>query len=178
MQQPTQILQCIRHALQEMRLALVKSAKPIRPQRLQNAYIDIRVEIMQKRVTLDLPKIAGREIPHLLDIKIEQLLTQLRRKIGLRIVEQGSDVVLKCPLAPSLIVEKKRLPISQHHVPRLEIAIHEIIAIRAQQEIRQRIEVVFKRLLIERNPSQPQEIIFEVIQVPRNRLPVKASSRI
>ena len=42
---------------------------------------------------------------------IEQLLAQLRRQIGLGVVEQRSDVILQRALAPSLIVEKIRLSV-------------------------------------------------------------------
>ena len=110
----------------------------------------------------------------LLDIKIKQLLAQLRRQIGLGIVQKGSDVVLQRPFASALIIQEKRLTVAQHDVAGLKIAVQEIVAIRAQQESRQAVEIVFQCLLVERNPGQAQKVILEIIQVPGNGLPVKA----
>ena len=109
---------------------------------------------------------------------IEQLLAQLRRQIGLGIVEQRSNVVLQRAFAAALIIQKIRLPIAQHDVARLKIAVEKIVAVGAQQKIRQAVEIVFQRLLVERNACQPQKIIFEIIQIPGNRLPIEAAARI
>ena len=111
-------------------------------------------------------------------IMIEQLLPQFRRQIGLRVVEKRRDVVLQCAFASALIVQEVRLPVAQHDVARLEIAIEKIIARRAQQELRQPAEIIFQSLFVERNAREPQKIIFEVVQVPGDRLPVETSSRI
>ena len=72
-----------------------------------------------------------------LDVEIKQLLAQLRRQISLGVVEKGSNVVLQRALAAALIIQKKRLPVSQHDVARLEIAVQKIVAVGAQQKIRQ-----------------------------------------
>src|SRR5260370_13584981 len=156
-----------------MSLALVKSAKAISAQRLEDADVDVCVVELQKCFALH----AG-ETGKLFDVEIEQLLAQLRRQIGLGIVEQGSDVVLKRPLAPTLIVDKKRLPAVYHDVPGLEIAVEEIVAVGAQQEICQALEIVFQSLLVERNSRQPQKVILEIIQIPGDGLAVEAAARI
>ena len=49
---PAQVLQRVRHALQEMRFALIESPESIRPQRLQNAHVHIRVVVLHKRFAL------------------------------------------------------------------------------------------------------------------------------
>src|SRR5216684_2208959 len=156
-----------------MSLALVKSAKAISAQRLEDADVNVCVVELQKCFALH----AG-EAGKLFDVEIEQLLAQLRRQIGLGIVEQGSDVVLKRPLASALIVEKKRLPVNEHDVAGLEIAVKEIVAVGAQQEICQALEIVFQSLLVEGNSRQPQKVILEIIQIPGDRLPVEDASRI
>ena len=43
-----------------------------------------------------------------------------------------------------------------------------------QEEIGQTIEIVFQRLFVEGNSRKSQEIVFEIIQIPGNRLPVEA----
>src|SRR5580700_2757904 len=156
-----------------MCLALVESAKPICTQRLQNPDVHISVVIMQKCGTLNV-----NEIAKLFDIKIEQLLAQFGRKIGLGIVQKGSDVVLKRAFASALIVEEKRLSVLQHDVPGLEIAVEKIIAVGAEQEIRQPVEIVFKRLLVKRDARQPEKIVFKVIQIPGDRLAIEAAAGI
>src|ERR1700733_1529839 len=135
-----------------MRLTLVKSAKTISSQRLQNTHINVSVKEVQKFFAIDLCK-----VPQPFDIKIKQLLAQLRRQISLGIVEQGSNVVLKRSFAAALVIEKKRPTVLQHYIPRLKIAIHEVVAIRAQQEVRQAVEVIFQRLLIKGNPRQTKK---------------------
>src|SRR5579862_1905277 len=151
-----------------MRFPFVKSAKAISSQRLQNAHINISVKVAQKFFAIDL-----RKIPQPVDIKIKQLLPQIRRQVRLGIVEQGSNVILKRALAPALVIQEKRFPTSQHDIARLEIPIHEIVAIGAQQKVCQAVEVVFQSLLAKRNPGQPEKVILEIIQIPRNRLPVE-----
>ena len=49
-----------------------------------------------------------------------------------------------------------------------------MVTVGAQQEIRQRVEVVFQGLLVEGNPCQPQKVILEIVQIPSNGLPIKA----
>ena len=41
---------------------------------------------------------------------LEQFLAQLRRQIGLGIVQKGSDVVLQRAFAPALVIQKKGWP--------------------------------------------------------------------
>ena len=68
------------------------------------------------------------------EIVVEQFLAQLRRQIGLAIVEQRSDVVLQRAFAAALVVEKIRLPAAQHHIARLKIPIEKIIVARRPAE--------------------------------------------
>ena len=128
---------------------------------------------MQKFFALDL-----HEISELPDIEVEQCLAQLRRQIGLGIVQKGSDVILQSPFAPTLIIQKKWLLVTQHDVARLEIPVHKIIVGGAQQKIRQRVEVIFQFLLVECNSRQSEKVVLEIVEIPRDGLPVKTSSRI
>ena len=81
-----------------------------------------------------------------------------------------------------MIVEKVGLisarNAAHHDVAGLEISIEKVIAAGAQQKLRQAAEIVLQRLLIESNSSQSEEVVLEVIEIPRNRLPVKAGTRI
>jgi len=55
--QPAQILQCVRHALQKMRFALVKPSKSVSSQRLQNAHVNIRVIVLHEHFAIDGDKV-------------------------------------------------------------------------------------------------------------------------
>src|SRR5271156_5660471 len=48
MQQPANVFQRVRHALQKVSPALIEPAKPVGAQSLQNARVDIRIVIVQK----------------------------------------------------------------------------------------------------------------------------------
>jgi len=98
-----------------------------------------------------------------IEVMIEQLLPQFGRKIGLGIVQKRGDVILQRSLAPALVIEEIRLSVAEHDVARLEIAVEEEIARCREQEFREPAEVIFQRLLAERNACEPQKIIFEVI---------------
>src|SRR6266481_8327493 len=105
---------------------------------------------------------------------IEQLLAQIRGQVGLGVIQKRSNIVLQRTFAAALIVEEKGLVFvqnfAQHDVAGLEVAIEKIVAAGAQQEFRQAAEIVFQRLLVEWNAGEPEEVILEIIQVPRYRL--------
>src|SRR6185437_6236169 len=58
------------------------------------------------------------------------------------------------------------------------IAVEEVIAVGGEQEAREAVEVVFEGLLVERNASQAQEVVLEVVQVPGDGLAVEAGARV
>src|SRR2546428_9690735 len=154
-----------------MCLALIKAAKPVRPQSLHDSDKDVGVVVLHEGFAIERNESCKR-----VEIVIEQLLAQLRRQIGLGVIQERSDVVLQRALAAALIVEKKWLAVAQHDVARLEIAIKKIVARSAQQELRQAAEIVFQRLLIERNGREPQKVIFEIIQVPGDGLAIETAA--
>ena len=173
MQQPPQIFQRIRHALQKVDLALVKAAKAVRAQCLHDADVDIGVIVLHEFIAAGIVE-GGKFV----EIVVEQLLPQFRRQIGLGVVEQGSDIVLQRAFAAALIVEKERMSVAQHDISRLEIAIHEVVAIRAQQEFRETAEIVFQRLFVEGDACEPEKVVLEIIQIPRDGLAIETTPRI
>jgi hypothetical protein len=90
----------------------------------------------------------------------------------------SGNVVLQRALAPTLVVQKVRATLDQHHVARLEITVQEVIAVRLENEFRQPCEISLQRLLVERDARQPQKVVLEIVQVPRNRLPIETRPRI
>src|SRR5439155_10743046 len=85
---------------------------------------------------------------------------------------------MKRAAAPALIVQEERPAIPQHDVARLEISIKEVITRGRQQEIGQALKVILHRLFVERNSSEPQKVVLEVIQIPSNGLAIEAVARI
>src|SRR5260370_1491741 len=156
-----------------MRFALVKAAKPVSAQRLHNADINVRVVVPQERLAVKFYVMTKR-----VEIMIEQILADVRRQISLGVKQQRRNVILQRPFAPALVINEKRFAVTQQDVARLKIAIEKIIAWSAQQKVGQAAEIVFQRLLVTGNACEPQKIIFEVIQVPRDRLAIEASDRI
>ena len=56
MSQPAQVLQRVGHALQKMRLALIKAAETIGPQRLHDADVHVRVIVLHERCAIEVMK--------------------------------------------------------------------------------------------------------------------------
>src|SRR5208283_1378185 len=144
MKQPAQVFQRVRYALQKMNLALIKAAKAISTQGLHDADIRVSIVMMHERVALNLDETGKR-----FEIMIEQILAQLRRQIGLGIVQKRSDVILQCASAPALVIQEKWMAVAQHDVAGLKIAIQKVVAPGAQQELRQAPEIVFQPLFVE-----------------------------
>src|SRR5580658_1680733 len=114
----------------------------------------------------------------------EELLAQVGSQVGFGVIQKRRNVVLQRTFAAALVVKKKWLDVAscrrfaEHDVAGLEVAVEKIIAPGIQQEFRQPVEIVFQRLLIERNTSKAKKIVFEIIQVPRDRLAIKAGARV
>ena len=81
-------------------------------------------------------------------------------------------------LPATLVIDKIRFIIPNHHVPRLKIAVQKIIAVGSKQKIDKRIKIVLERLFVKRNLSQLQKIILEIVQIPHHRLPVEGMTRV
>src|SRR3981189_1138587 len=76
-EKPAEILQRVRHALQKMSLALVKAAKAVSAQCLQDAHVNIGVVVPQEGFAIYLDK-AGKAV----EIEIEELRAEFGREIG------------------------------------------------------------------------------------------------
>ena len=105
--------------------------------------------------------------------EVYQLLTEQVGEARLRLIQQRCKVVLQSPSSSTLIVNKIDITVLEHDVPRLEITIEEIVLVRFQQTFDQRVEVVFEVQLVERDVGEFQEVVFEIVQVPLDGLPVE-----
>src|SRR5579862_1586861 len=156
-----------------MTFPLIKTAKPVSPQCLHHADINVGIVMAHERGAVE-----RNEITNSFNVKIEQFLAQCRRQIGFGVEQERSNIVLKRPFSSALVVQKEWLTFAQHDVARLKIPIQEEIRRRAQQECRELPEIIFQQLLVERDPRQLEKIILKIIQIPGDRLLVKLSARI
>ena len=110
-QQPAQILERVRDALQEMWFAFIKSAKAIGAQGLHDANVNVGIVVPHECFAIQFNK-----SPKPFEIMMQQLLAQRRRQVGLGVVQKRGDVVLQRAFASALVIQEKRLPVAQHHV--------------------------------------------------------------
>src|SRR5882757_9773256 len=156
-----------------MGAAFVKAAETIGAERLENSGVDVSVVVLEKSVAIDLG-VFGDAI----EIVIEKLLAEFGRQVGLCVEEERRQIVLECAFAAALIVEKIGFAVAEHDVAGLEVAIEEKIAFGAEKKLGETLEIVFERLFVERDASEAEEIIFEVVEVPDDGLAVEAAAGI
>src|SRR5262249_8205736 len=146
-EEPVQILERERDALQEMRLAFVEASETVSAESLHDAHVDVSVVVAHEDGALEFDEIAEA-----IDVEVEELLAQFGREIGLGVVEERGDVVLQRAFSAALVIEEEGIRVAQHDVARLKIAIEEEVVVGAEQELGEATEVVFEGLLVERNP--------------------------
>jgi hypothetical protein len=122
--------------------------------------------------------IDGNETLESAKIVVEKLLAKFRRKISFGVIEEGGDVVLQGAFAAALVVDEIRLAIAEHDVAGLEVAVEKIIARGAEQKIGEAIEIVFERMLVERDASEAKEIVFEIVEIPGDGLAIETGDGI
>src|SRR6266705_2284579 len=156
-----------------MRSALVKAAKTIGAERLQDANVDVGVVVAMEGFAIE-----SDETREPVKIMIEKLLAEIRRQVGLGIVQERGDVILQSAFAAAVIFHEKGIAIAQQDVAGLKITIKKVIAGGAQEKFGQAAEIVFERLFVEGDPGKAEKIIFEIVQIPGDGLAVKAGDGI
>src|SRR5260370_42116193 len=106
-----------------MRSGLVKAAKTVGGERLQDANVDVGVVVAQEGFAIE-----SHETREPVKIMIEKLLAEVRREIGLGIVQQRGAVVLEGAFAAALIAHEKGVAVAQQDVAGLEVTLKKVIA--------------------------------------------------
>ncbi len=164
-----------------MLFALVEAAKAVSAHRLHDPNVNVSVIKLHEAGAVEI-----EETRQAVEIMIEQLLAQVRGQVGLSVIQKRSDVILQRAFTAALVVEEKGLwfvrilarNFTHHDIARLKIAVEEIIATGAQQEFHQAAEVAFQRLFVEWNAGEPEKVILEIIEIPRDRLAIEAGAGI
>jgi hypothetical protein len=81
---------------------------------------------------------------------------------------------LQGAFAAALVVDEIGLAVAEHDVAGLEVAVEKIIAGGAEEKIGEAIEIVFERMLVERDAGEAEKIIFEIVEIPGDGLAVEA----
>ena len=111
-----------------------------------------------------------RCVPRCVEIPREELVPDCLGEVGLRVVEERRHVVLGGLRGGPLIVDEPRFFVAHHDVPRLEIPIQEEVTRRLEQELGENVEIALQPRFVERNLGELEEVVFEVVQVPEDRL--------
>src|SRR6267143_99681 len=93
-------------------------------------------------------------------------------------VFQGVGYVLQSAFAAALIIHKKGIAVAQQDVAGLEVAVEKVIARSAQQKFREAAKIVLQGLFVEGDAGETEEIIFEIVQIPRDGLAIEAGDGI
>jgi hypothetical protein len=172
-QEPAEIFEGVGDALEEMGFALVKAAEAVSAEGLQDADVDVSVVMAEEGFAVERDE-AGETV----EIVIEELLAEFGGEIGLGVVEERGDVVLESALAAALIVDEEGIAVAEENVAGLEVAIEEIIARGAEEEIGEAREVFFKGMFVEGDAGEAEKIVFEIVEIPGDGLAVEAGDGI
>jgi hypothetical protein len=172
-EKPAKIFQGVGDALEEMGFAFVEAAKAVGAEGLHDTDENVGVVILEKGFAIELDK-TGEAV----EIVIEELLAKFGGQVGFGVVEKRGDVILQGAFAAALIVDEKGIAVAEHDVAGLEIAIEEIIARGAEEEISEAAEIVFEGLLVERDAGEAEKIVFEIVEVPGDGLAIEAGNGI
>ena len=91
---------------------------------------------------------------------------------------EGRDVVIYRASSTSLEINKIRLPVLDHHVSRIEIAIEEGIAGVLQKVLSEKFEFVLQTHFVKLQSARLEEAVLEVVQVKHYHPVVKGRLRI
>ena len=172
-EEPAKIFQGVGNTLEEMGFAFVEAAEAVSAEGLHDADENVGVVILEEGFAIELD-----ETGEAVEIVIEKLLAKFGGQVGFGVVEERGDVVLQSAFAAALIVDKKRIAVAEHDVAGLEVAVEEIIARGAEEEIGEAAEIVFEGLLVEGNAGEAKKIVFEIVQIPGDGLTIEAGNGI
>ncbi len=104
---------------------------------------------------------------------MEQLGPDRLGEVGLGVVEERRHVVLEGSPPASLVVDEPGLSVPQHDVARLEIPVEEVVRTGFQEKVDESLEVPLQGRLAEGHVSQLEEVVLEVVEVPKDGLAVE-----
>src|SRR6267378_2171353 len=151
-----------------MRPAFEEAAETVSTEGLHDADVNVGVVVPEESFAIERDE-AGKPV----EIMIEELLAQIRREVGLGVVQERSDVVLQSASAAALVVDEKGIAVAQHDVAGLEVTVKKIIARGTEKKFGEAAEIVFEGQFVEGDASEAEEIVFEIVQIPGDGLAVE-----
>jgi hypothetical protein len=156
-----------------MGFAFVEAAKAVSAEGLHNADVNVGVVMADEGFAVD-----GDKFFEGAKIIVEKLLAELGGKISFGVVEERGDIVLQGAFAAALVVDEVWLAVAKHDVAGLEVAVEKIIARGAKKKIGEAAEILFERVLVERNTGEAEKIVFEIVEVPGDGLAIETGDGI
>jgi len=108
-------------------------------------------------------------------VPVDCCLPDLFWDIGLGIINEGGDVILRRPEPAPLVVNIPRLSVPDHDIGRLEVAEEKILLSCIQQVTGQNLKIPLKPGLIERCSYKLEEHVLVIVHIPDYALPVEAA---
>ena len=132
-----------------MGFAFVEAAEAVGSEGLHDANVDVRIKVLEEGGAVELDEIGER-----VEIVIEELLAEFGGKIGFGVVEERGDVVLEGAFASTLVVDEKRIAVTEEDIAGLEVAIEEVVARGGEKKIGEAAEIVFQGAFVEGNAGE------------------------
>jgi len=173
LEQALHVAHRVRDARHELRLAPIEPEVAIRAHALHDPEEHEAAVARQELLAIQRQVLAQR-----VEVVLEQGGARLRRQRGLALVEQLGHVVLQRPAQAALVVDEPGLAIAHHHVPRLQVAVDEVLPARLPEPGDVALEVLLQARLVEGDVCELEEVVLEVVQVPLDRLGVERGARI
>ena len=160
-----------RDGLKEVVLTLEEATVAVSTEGLKDADEEVGPEVVYPLSPLVAADVAD------IEIMAQQFTADGFGEIALGAVEQGGNVVLRGTATSALEVDVIQF-VSHHDISSLEVAIHEIIGIGSEEVVGKGVEVVLKELLIKGYVEELEEVVLEVVEVPKDRLAIEIGTRV
>ena len=108
------------------------------------------------------------KFPRSLDVGLNEFVLQILRISRPGLPDEGCHVIICRSPPATLKINEIRLTIPYHHVPRLEVPVHECGGILRCQILPHRLKILLQADLVEFQTRRLQKAVFEIIEVEEN----------
>ena len=197
--QTAEVLEGQGYGLEEVLLALEDAAVDVGSEGLEDAQQEVGPEVVEPAapfVALDAPDA---------EVVVQELAADGLGEVGLGAVEDGGHVVLRRAAAGALEVDivkrgltpaplqgrgeadavsDGRIPSplergwgeANHDVPRLEVAVEEVVGVGLEEKVGEALEVVLEELFVEGDMGELEVVVLEIVEVPEDGLAVEVGA--
>ena len=165
--QTAEVIHGRRYRLDEMALPLEVSPEPIGTEHLEGAEEDEEREALHEMM---LRRHLGEGLQRLV-VFVDEFPPQFLRIFGGSLPEERGDIVVERPLPSALEVDERRVALAvEHHIPCLEVAVHETVGVLCHQVFGKQAEVGLQFQFVEIEVCGFEETVFEIVEVEQHVL--------